>query len=512
MRHSQASFFIFLTLVSAVVNAQFSGTFDIHQMAPNQGLTIEAEDEFTFLGRSISAIGDFNHDGFNDIVVSGTGGSTAAAYVIYGGSFQPDNPLNITQLNGGNGFALTGNPGTGVSVSHAGDFNGDGVDDLLVAANFTIDADMDNAIAYVLFGNNAPMLKTVDLNQMAPTEGIKFNRPILNETPNFRVSGAGDFNGDGFDDIMIGSPWSDDLVMNGGAVYVVYGNNSIATSAINLDDINGSNGFAVVGHLPDDPVGFNLAAAGNFNDDQFDDVLIAVSASDDGFKGYTYLLFGQATTTHPMSLTTLDGSNGVRFIGDRIDEQAGNGLGGGFDFNHDGIQDILIGAPFGSVLTSRSGLSYLIFGTTNNMPANFLLSDVDGNNGVIIDGLNANGKAGDAVAGIGDFNGDLIDDVIMGGPESNGGWSYVIYGTNTPPPVISTFPLLPDDGFRIRGTTGDNRLGSAVAGAGDFNGDGLADALIGANRNSVDLVDDVGTVYVLYGDDTLFKSGLEAVD
>ncbi|MGJ8664665.1 MAG: integrin alpha, partial [Marinicella sp.] len=459
---------------SPFILAQYTGNIPLSSLTDEQVFTIEGIEELDWMGRSVNPAGDFNGDGIDDIVVGSPGNDHGRAYVIYGSSSQPINPINPNQINGGNGFALSGSPGTGMTVSSAGDFNGDGIDDVLIGANYTT---IDDAIAYVLFGNTSPMLKIVNLNLISPSEGIKFNRPSLNDTPGFTVSSAGDFNDDGFDDILIGSMWSDDGASNSGTTYVVYGDNSLALNPINLDDMDGNNGIAIYGADTEDVSGFELNGAGDFNGDQIDDILISTNGAQDDYKGHVYLIYGSENPIHPILLADINGINGTKFIGERNDDFAGTGIAGNFDFNADGLKDIIIGAPEAiDGFSSDVGRAYVVFGSSSPLTANYSLGDIDINTGVIINGIQANGKAGKAVAAIGDFNGDKVDDLIVGaGPTGDTGWGYFIYGSPNPPAQIDAFPLGPG-GFLLN--HGLSRFGASVSSAGDFNNDGIHDVII----------------------------------
>ncbi|MCX7552543.1 integrin alpha [Marinicella sp. S1101] len=499
---------LILLLSSQNILAQYTGNIPISDLNDEQVFTVEGIDENDWMGRSVSTAGDFNGDGIDDIVVGKPGGSNDRAYVIYGGSFQADNPINPNLIDGGNGFSVIGSPGTGISVSSAGDFNGDGIDDLLVAANYSLIGE--DAIAYVLYGNTLPMLQTVNLNQLSSSEGIKFNRPMLNETPGFVVSQAGDFNNDGFDDIMIGSIWSDDGATDSGTTFVVYGTNTLALNPFNLDDINGSNGTAIYGAVIDDTSGFQLDGAGDFNGDMIDDILISAAGAADDYKGHVFLIYGSQFPTYPIQLSTINGSNGTKFVGTETDDFAGIGLSGNIDFNADGLKDIIIGAPYArDDFGSNVGRAYVIYGSETPLAAIYNLGDLDINTGVIINGFNPSGFAGKSVASVGDFNGDRIDDLVVGaGAFNDTGWAYLIYGRVNPPAQIDAFPLV-DAGFLLRGGS-DDRFGDDVSAAGDFNNDGIADVIIGAWTRTVGITSDVGKAYVIYGNDTIFKADFQA--
>ena len=196
-------------------------------------------------------------------------------------------------------------------------------------------------------------------------------------------------------------------------------------------------------------------------------------------------------------------------------------MGNAGDVNGDGIADLLIGAPFAAANGIRhSGASYVLFGRNiaeNPFPASLSLSDLDGTNGFLLNGVAAYDRSGSAVSGAGDVNGDGIADLLIGafGASPNGGYSganYVVFGRNTaqtgPFPASLDFSNLDGtNGFLLNGVAaGDlsgvaagDLSGVAVSGAGDVNGDGLADLLIGAYRASPDGRSTAGASYLVFG-------------
>lgn len=184
-----------------------------------------------FVGVSVAAAGDVNHDGFDDLIVGASGadpdgGGSGAAYVLYGkntavsGNFASD--IATSSLNGTTGFQISGTnggDGLGFSVS-SGDFNGDGISDLLVGAN---QADGYRGAAYVIFGNASGFAGNIDVATLDGTNGFKMPAVNVYDYAGTSVSNAGDVNGDGIDDILIGAMGADPNGSNSGAAYVVFG-------------------------------------------------------------------------------------------------------------------------------------------------------------------------------------------------------------------------------------------------------------------------------------------------
>ena len=156
--------------------------------------------------------------------------------------------------------------------------------------------------------------------------------------------------------------------------------------------------------------------------------------------------------------------------------------------------DLIVGAPGFALL---SGQSYVIFGSKSRWSSPISLLSLNGANGFILNGINFGDQSGNSVASAGDVNGDGIDDLIVGAPSLLvTGQSYVVFGSNKSwSSPISLSSLNGNNGFTINGINAGDQSGWSVASAGDVNGDGIDDLIIGADDASLK----AGQSYVVFG-------------
>ena len=417
----------------------------------------------------------------------------------------PPFPANIdlSILDGSNGFKVSGaaaGDASGRSVS-AGDVNGDGFADLIIGANFASPHEHYSGATYVVFGKASGFGANFDLSSVDGTNGFRLSGVATNDTSGFSVASAGDVNGDGFDDVIVGAGFADPHGDYSGASYVVFGKASGFGANLDLSSLDGSNGFRLSGVAAGDLAGHSVASAGDVNGDGFADVIVGAPWADPGQTGASFVVFGKASGFGAnFDLSSLDGSNGFRLSGVGSDGQSGTTVASAGDVNGDGFADLIISAPYVA--------SYVVFGKASGFAADLDLSSLNGSNGFTLTGL-ATSRIGSPAASAGDVNGDGFDDLIVGADEADA--SYVIFGKASGFDAnLDVSGLDGSNGFKISGAVPSEASGRSVASAGDVNGDGYADLIIGAEGTAPGVPPGFpGASYVVFGKASGFGANLD---
>ncbi len=524
---SRAAVYTLAALASTALSmlaqaSEFAAVIPLSSLNISTGVRLDGVAINDVSGRSVASAGDVNGDGFADVIIGASGADpngslSGSSYVVFGKAAGFAAAINLSTLNGGNGFRLDGvaaDDYSGRSVAGAGDVNGDGFADVIIGASSADPNGLSSGSSYVVFGKgpgSGGFASAINLSTLNGGNGFRLDGVAALDNSGRSVAGAGDVNGDGFADVMIGSPYADPNGPSSGSSYVVFGKASGFASAINLSTLNGGNGFRLDGAVAYDRSGRSAAGAGDVNGDGFADVMIGAPYADPNgsSSGSSYVVFGKASGfASAINLSTLNGSNGFRLDGVAADDGSGRSVAGAGDVNGDGFADVIVGAYGADPNGSYSGSSYVVFGKgpgSGGFASVIDLSTLNGGNGFRLDGVAADDFSGRSVAGAGDVNGDGFADLIVGadGADPNGlssGSSYVVFGKASGfASAINLSTLNGGNGFRLDGVAPYDLSGYSAAGAGDVNGDGFADVMIGARYADPNALSSAGSSYVIYG-------------
>ncbi|MBV6513050.1 MAG: hypothetical protein FMNOHCHN_02575 [Ignavibacteriaceae bacterium] len=423
--------------------------------------TAESNQADAYLGQSVYTAGDVNGDGYSDVIVGANyfdNGQTneGRAFVYHGSASGLSATANWTAESNQVSAYL------GQSVSTAGDVNGDGYSDVAVGAFALANPSTDEGRAYVYHGSASGVSSTANWTIESNLSNTKFGSS---------VSTAGDVNGDGYSDLIVGAHFYSNGQTNEGRVYVYHGSASgLSTSANRMLESNLAGAY----------FGTSVCTAGDVNGDGYSDVIVGAPNYTNGqsLEGRAYVYHGSATGLNATASWTIESNQSQALFGYSV-STAG-------DINGDGYGDVIVGAYFFDNGQDNEGSAFVYHGSASGLSATANWT-AESNQGLA--------NLGYSVATAGDVNGDGYSDVIVGAynydnNESNEGRAYVYHG--------SASGLATTSNWTAESNQTNAYLGYSVATAGDVNGDGYSDVIVGARRYDYFTVDD-GRAFVYHG-------------
>ena len=366
-------------------------------------------------------------------------------------------------------FGIKSGSEAGFSVSTAGDVNGDGYSDIIVGApKFSIDiSNMNVGEAYVFYGQSGPPATLVPAWTAQGTQAeAQFG---------FSVSTAGDVNGDGYADIMVGQPYYDDPNQDMGRAYIWYGS---SLGLGNNGTENNSDWMGSSGGLNEN-YGYSVATAGDWNGDGYSDVMVS--------RPFWTLDMGSVYGYQGIQMNDLGNTPFWSYESDKINANMGYSVASAGDVNGDGYSDFIVGAPGYESGGAEKGAVFVWYGGIGSSFPSWSWP-----------GPHAYSQYGYSVASAGDVNGDGYSDVIIGVPSATNeqdteGMVHVWYGSSSGLPTLVFNPS-----WMAESNLAGARFGTSVSSAGDVNGDGYSDIIVGA-PNYTNGNTDEGAVFVWYG-------------
>jgi hypothetical protein len=409
-------------------------------------------------GRALAGAGDQDGDGRADWWVGARGdddgGSQAgAAYLVNGDDGGQRSLANASAKLTGPAGALAGH-----ALDGGRDVDGDGLADLIVGGPYDDGLSTNAGVAWLVFGpfEDGPLEAGITLSGLYETD-----------LAGWSVALVGDVLGGGSGALLVGAPYGKDGASSPGVAYLLLeppgGDLVLHDSAVRL-----------VGEVEDDGAGARVAAAGDLDGDGLADLLVGASAADfgggDSGAAYVWLASSLGGLAGAVSLGEADG----RHHGESASDMAGYGLAGGGDVDGDGLDDVIVGAPYEDEAASNAGAAYLVPGPASGFAS---LADAP----VKLLGARGGDSAGNGVAISPDVDGDGRAEALVGAPvyeADDAGWAALWSGV-----TAGTFDLA-EAPWIMQGDAVGDYTGFAVAAPGDMDGDGLGDLLVGASLDA----------------------------
>lgn len=413
----------------------------------------------TYFGYTVNTAGDVNGDGYSDVIVGAyiftNGQSSEGAAFILHGSASGLSALPVWQTESNQTFAWFG-----LGVAGAGDVNGDGFGDVLVAAEGYDNGQVNEGRAYLYYGSAAGA---------STTAAWTFETNIVSSALG-RVACAGDVNGDGYADILLGASQHTNGQTNEGAIFVFHGSAAGLPAVPNFTGESNQAGANL---------GYSVGTAGDVNGDGYSDIVAGALYYTNGqtSEGRVYVWMGSAAGIAGVPVTREVNQN---------DAYLGTAVSCAGDVNGDGYSDIIAGAPYYDNGQSDEGQAYVWSGSAAGISALPVWT---------MEINQASAYFGTGVSSAGDVNGDGYSDVLVGtwafdNPELSEGGGFAYLGSGD---MLGTTSAWTAESNQVNA-----QLGVSISSAGDVNGDGFADVIIGVPNYDNGETDE-GRAYVYHG-------------
>jgi hypothetical protein len=448
-----------LSIVAGVPSVWWTEVRDSLSQRPPADWTAESDQDYASFGFSVGTAGDVNGDGYDDVIVGApyydNGNADEGSAFVYHGSASGLSTTPDWTAESNRAFTNFGH-----SVGTAGDVNGDGFDDVVVGAPYADHFQGDEGVAYVYHGSASGLSTSADWTAESDQRSALFG---------WSVGTAGDVNGDGFDDLVVGALYYDNGQTDEGRAFAYHG------SALGLST---AADWTAEGDQTSAYFGNSVGTAGDVNGDGYADVIV-------GSFGYRPVYSGAAFAFHGSALglaTTPDWTA----RGDHKNAYFGQSVGTARDVNGDGFADVIVGAPNYDDGPRFEGWAFAYHGSAAGLStvANWTAESDQ-----------RSGSFGWSVGTAGDMNGDGFQDVIVGvlyydNGQTDEGGAFAYHGSALGLSTTADWTAESDEVL--------TNFGYSVGSAGDVNGDGFDDVIVGAPYFDNNQADE-GWAFVYHG-------------
>lgn len=450
---SKLKLFFKLSQISLIFVLAFSPLYLLNTQKVEASLdtsaswSVEGNQNSAYLGLSATTAGDVNGDGYSDVIAGAYSydngqNNEGRAFLYYGSATGPSIAADWTyECNQITAYC-------GYSVASAGDINGDGYADVIVGAQSYTNGETDEGVVFVFYGSSTGLAASPDVTLESNQASSYFGES---------VAGAGDVNGDGYSDIIVGAWYYDNGEVNEGVAFVYFGSASgISTTPDWIGESNQASAY----------YGRHVAGAGDVNNDGYADIIVGAYNYNNGQSGEGMAFIYLGSSTGPSLTPDWSVESNQTFA------NMGSQVAGAGDVNSDGYADVLVAALNYDNGNTDEGRAYLYLGTST-VPSTTPDWTFEMNQDGLFDGANI----GLAVATAGDVNSDGYADILVGferydNGQADEGVAYMFYGSSSGP------SLTPD--WSSESDVAGAFYGAEVSPAGDTNGDGFGDILVGS--------------------------------